>query len=963
MPRRLAPRLDDPPPAVSFENVTPARPLPMQYLGSKKRIARELLTAVRDSLPHTTTFVDLFGGTGAVALEARERRFRVHANDVQPYAQAVLRSLLVAPREGLRALLPRVEALRDEHALLAGARARMAALLAAETQHLEASDAGWQAYAAFCESTRLPEGRHGEPARLRAEHPWALFSTYYPNAYFGVRQCLQIDALAELAAGLPAHPRAHLLAATIAALTHVVSSTTHLAQFIKPQSATSVAALLKRRRQSVLERVLASLAALADDPRAPDPDSRVSGLDYLDALDALPLDARTVIYADPPYFKEHYSRYYHVLDTFVLYDWPALTWNPRTGRTTEGRYREDRIQSPFGQRAKVRGAFAALLARCHGAGAAVAISYADTSLVSRAELEALARDQGFAVDVRTFRLMHSGQGQPRNHDVTEQLFLLEPRRAVAVSLARLKDTLGAIEPWHDTPVGLVHPYWARKPLNVIQAVIEALTEPGDAVADPFLGSGTTAFAAAQAGRRAVGADLSPLAILLTRAVVHMGRDPEGCLTRLRRLVDEVAAAAAPWFDAGEGWVVERTRHRVEGAFAHGSFVLVPEEVVLKRQVGASLRGRRVVTPGEVCAIAPPRDLLNEPIDFDHLAIEPNSRIAVPEGAVAAHWFTLENRAVLNLARRVLDRIATCEDERAVLRLFISSAVPLLRLSDRKASSQWPYWRPRASLTSRNPIPVLTSRLASFEAAATWAAEHIGEGGIELHEGPVQRLPGRLGVRFPLVLTDPPYADQAPYLEYASMSLRIAGLGDAREGWGQEIVRTDAPGRRGDDAAYTARLREGLSAAAALVGPDGWCVLFYQDPKLAHWAALHDALVGAGLTLREVVHLPKQRRSMKTVTTPGRTLDGDLLVIAHRGEAPVPATWAPIPRDLDALIGGLPADLSFSERAAGLLRVALLEGWIGWLAAPPPVAAAPTGIRSLLSSDRPCPGGPHVPLRR
>jgi hypothetical protein len=116
-----------------------------------------------------------------------------------------------------------------------------------------------------------------------------------------------------------------------------------------------------------------------------------------------------------------------------------------------------------------------------------------------------------------------------------------------------------------------------------------------------------------------------------------------------------------------------------------------------------------------------------------------------------------------------------------------------------------------------------------------------------------------------------------------------------------------------------------------VAPDGWLALFYQDPVLRHWVALQAALVSAGLTLREIVHLPKQRRSMKTVTTPGRTLDGDLLVIAHRAAGGAQEVRRPDPIELDALIAGLPTDRSFAERAAMLLRTALLEGWIGTLA--------------------------------
>lgn len=46
--------------------------------------------------------------------------------------------------------------------------------------------------------------------------------------------------------------------------------------------------------------------------------------------------------------------------------------------------------------------------------------------------------------------------------------------------------------------------------------IERLTEPGDAVHDPFMGRGTTPVQSALMGRRPVGNDVNPLSILLTR---------------------------------------------------------------------------------------------------------------------------------------------------------------------------------------------------------------------------------------------------------------------------------------------------------------------------------------------------------------------------------------------------------------------------------------------------------------
>ncbi len=49
-----------------------------------------------------------------------------------------------------------------------------------------------------------------------------------------------------------------------------------------------------------------------------------------------------------------------------------------------------------------------------------------------------------------------------------------------------------------------------------QFFISRLTDPGDAVLDPFMGRGTTPLQAALQGRRPLGADVNPLSTLLTR---------------------------------------------------------------------------------------------------------------------------------------------------------------------------------------------------------------------------------------------------------------------------------------------------------------------------------------------------------------------------------------------------------------------------------------------------------------
>lgn len=62
----------------------------------------------------------------------------------------------------------------------------------------------------------------------------------------------------------------------------------------------------------------------------------------------------------------------------------------------------------------------------------------------------------------------------------------------------------------------IHPYPAKFIPQIPINLIEHLSEPGDTVYDPFVGSGTTMVEATLAGRGALGTDVNPLSVLLSR---------------------------------------------------------------------------------------------------------------------------------------------------------------------------------------------------------------------------------------------------------------------------------------------------------------------------------------------------------------------------------------------------------------------------------------------------------------
>ena len=80
-------------------------------------------------------------------------------------------------------------------------------------------------------------------------------------------------------------------------------------------------------------------------------------------------------------------------------------------------------------------------------------------------------------------------------------------------------------------------YPTQKPEALLERIVEAVTDAGDLVVDPFCGSGTTGAVARRLGRRFVGGDASPAAVAIAAA-----RLADACERSLR--ADDAVEAAA-----------------------------------------------------------------------------------------------------------------------------------------------------------------------------------------------------------------------------------------------------------------------------------------------------------------------------------------------------------------------------------------------------------------------------------
>jgi adenine-specific DNA-methyltransferase len=403
------------------------------YMGAKTRLLPDLERAIgplleraRRGRPGPPVFVDLFSGTGVVAARFADRA-RVVANDIQGYAAVLARAALTpapAAEEGLERVLARKAAF--EAPLLD----RLAGPIEREARFLEdAEGADLGRYRAFIEEDLASQDPEADAARARADGLAAcLAATYWRNVYFGVRQSVALDALRAALEPEPEPRRTIYLASLLFAASRATSGTAHFAQPRGLEKASELRAMLGRRRISVEALFCARVAWLSREaarPLAAPAGNEVHRLDHAALFERLAGKRVDVIYADPPYTRDQYSRFYHVLETLVDYDYPALA--RRGGRVTAGRYPaiERRFQSAFASPAAVAGEFRAVTERAAALGAALVWSYSRTNgiLLDRwagevGPFRAMLGAYYGEVEIEERALLHSGQGD-KNHAATE----------------------------------------------------------------------------------------------------------------------------------------------------------------------------------------------------------------------------------------------------------------------------------------------------------------------------------------------------------------------------------------------------------------------------------------------------------------------------------------------------------------------------------------------------------------
>jgi DNA methylase len=405
-----------------------------------------------------------------------------------------------------------------------------------------------------------------------------------------------------------------------------------------------------------------------------------------------------------------------------------------------------------------------------------------------------------------------------------------------------------------------HKYWGKKPAETVSFLVEQLSEAGEVVFDPFLGSGAIAREASLRGRRVIASDLNPAAIDLASLVA----DPPPA-TETQRALRDLTSRVRPNID--------RSYPLPDGAIAthylwHGNEL----RQVWTKGIQGSLRIELPPTAADLAGAERFRDY--EPKALRPLRIFRNSRINSPGDMQWHDLFTGRALRNLELLRDAILEILNPRARHALLMALTASSGQMSKMvfaiekrgktsgargNGRVEVGSWVigFWRPELHFEVNvwncfeNKARALLRGLQSAAEAGhspRMSAKALdvveGRADVSLVNADATDLLATLpegSVDF--LVTDPPHGDRIPYLELSEIWNAILGRSPLFE---QEIVVSDAAERGQTSEHYAERMKLVFRLAGRALSPNGRLAIMFNSRSVEEWADLVSATEAGSL---------------------------------------------------------------------------------------------------------------------
>lgn len=370
---------------------------PLQYLGAKTRVLSKILTECDKLYVPNSYVVDLFSGSSIVSQVMYKHGMNVISNDVLGFCCDIAASMLNY-KKGQNSVIEILNFVNNLHEKLLENNNTICfnEYLKEEEYFLSQHNLVGlkELYAKLPQVKNTNKGNQGQIDYIYqhfgnlVNEKALLVSNYYAGTYFGIKQSLEIDLILNAIfeeKTLSSWAHCVLLTALYNTCSLVVNSAgKHFAQpmqivDLNINKITNVR-LFENRQLDVkclfvecVNNILNKADQFEDEGSNVVLNEDMCTRSFQDEISKHNV---SVIYADPPYTAQQYSRFYHIPEVLHNYRYPQL--QIFRGNVTQGIYPDKKYKSPFCSKIQAKFAFSKIFELVRNCNASLVLSYSES---------------------------------------------------------------------------------------------------------------------------------------------------------------------------------------------------------------------------------------------------------------------------------------------------------------------------------------------------------------------------------------------------------------------------------------------------------------------------------------------------------------------------------------------------------------------------------------------------------
>ncbi|MGA2543942.1 MAG: DNA methyltransferase [Verrucomicrobiota bacterium] len=411
----------------------------------------------------------------------------------------------------------------------------------------------------------------------------------------------------------------------------------------------------------------------------------------------------------------------------------------------------------------------------------------------------------------------------------------------------------------------VHPYFTRRPGNVVRAYLERYSEEGDVVLDPFGGTGVTAIEAFLLGRCAIQNDLNPFANFIARNIADTTLRSTAPLRQAFERVEQSCAKAIHDMEKDEAlagqWLKKLT---------------LPENIRLPRNSDADYF-YEMFTPRQLAGVAMLKQAIEREAGIvrDLLLLAWSASVAKLNKTFLSAKGRAESRGGSSIFSIYRYKLAAQTVELPIWETFqgrflnvLAAKEEVLRLRDYREKPSGG----SLELDSQKNFRVLAHDAATLDKV-------IKPGSVDY------------------IFTDPPYGAFISYLDLSILWNHWLGFAIAEETREQETIVGGERGHSEDH--YKQSLARSIKTSFRLLKPDRWFSIVFQHWDTSYFATILETANGCGGELKAAItQTGDVIWSMHKKKNSARVLAGEMILTFYK-PAKVPKAAKPAKSSTDA----------------------------------------------------------------